>query len=1679
MDKELKIDEKKLTEVLKKAAEKNKLASTMARPSVIGGAYRPKNQPFFSEAAKELGKSLYRIDDPDEFWTPAMEKALAYLTDKEYAKNFRNIITLLMKGQYSASPYRRSYRSNRFRYHANNVVIALEDYVREYYFEGTVKDRLFQEYILFYLPIALKLQQGDAEIEELIREAIYGDNTKISLNVGIIAAIITSDRDDLIDDLLKLLAAAKLQEGLRQRILELADLGSLNTLRKILKFCIDENMFRFSGAIRALNTWLGLAVDNSRVKLPKKIANIAYDVLADEKNIDKYLESPDAVEAYVALWGVGCREIVDAEQRVTKLLDDPKRYRRLLGWYFVCHSDSEIFQSNVVKDRFEERDDEILAWTINCIPNGFGNRLKNYEPRPKSYDELPPRTEEEKKQCAKLFGQLKSLLLHIGSRTLKFTGAPFPWSEISCTADRVAGIMWLLAENDLAYLQELVDLQKILSADCRYGLVKAIPSPKKDPGSRPLLLKFFNDKSVYIKFEVFHKLSQLEFDDETLAKFCDALRSKNLDTHGELIKGVERQSVETIAVVINRLLTSTNENQIQSGLELLIKHKSAALIQQNQAELEALKSRDLSTSTKTQLDKIVDPNANASDPYSLENGLGLYDPKAAAAYDDSLPPLKFDDSEILTEKQIEESLITSQELEALFERLEAIFVKHADYEYEIVNAWGSRNTILFGNCMSNGNELLPASSGCKSFSDEAATPEAIPFWNEFAEVLGDYLTDPEKWFELYYQFQLRQRSTIFSLNAEPWLKTFQSLGIQVVHHEVYQKYPRFRCFIAPICACYKLLDQSRLYAVIQKRHSSILAMLGDNVGKVAINAKKRVYGHDLTVLRLIRDLLGQLSLSNEDFTDYFYQLYKIKLISLRAQDSANLESVNPSGDETSNDSDRQDEALSRSIALKDLIGLEQFFRAYDLGIISKDALLGNLLAPSSTVFKDYHTGLGSETIQKLQRKYASAREIVDQIADRVVSIESQRGDLKTDVTAICSNIKRIESARLFCRLLAGLGKENFFRYDYYWNENDSKQAILSSLLKRCYPSKDDTPETLAEELKSTNITPERLVEAAMYAPQWASFVEKSVGWKGLKSGIRFFHAHISEEFSAEKETETALYSSISPQQFNFGAFDRNWFFDVYEQLGEQRFQTLYNCAKYIAQGNNHYKRSQLYCDAALGRIDEEQLRQEIVEKRNQDKLRSYALLPIKPGDVQETLRRYEFLARFLKESKQFGAQRRESERLAYLSAMDNLAMSANYSDVNRLIWQMESAKSDDLKALFEPTTIDDVVVKLVVDELGDTTLCVEKNGKALKSVPKAIAKHEVVLELKQAMKELKEQKSRARESLERAMTESAEFEAAELRNILRSLTLRPLVDALVWTTGDDFGLLRLEDAKLLLLNSDGETKNVDDKKLRIAHPHDLRNGKVWTQWMRYFYDQRLVQPFKQVFREYYPITEDEKRERTISHRYEGHQVQTSRTIALLKSRGWTVDYDEGVQRVFHKEGLVVQLLAMADWYTPADTEAPTLETIEFYDLKTFEPVPLEDVPPILFSEVMRDIDLVVSVAHVGGVDPESSASTVEMRVAIAGELTRLLKLGNVSWAGSHAKIVGKLAKYSVHMGSGIVHAEGKGAIDIIAVQSQARGRVFLPFADDDPKTAEIMSKIVLLSEDGKIKDPVILRQIKD
>lgn len=197
----------------------------------------------------------------------------------------------------------------------------------------------------------------------------------------------------------------------------------------------------------------------------------------------------------------------------------------------------------------------------------------------------------------------------------------------------------------------------------------------------------------------------------------------------------------------------------------------------------------------------------------------------------------------------------------------------------------------------------------------------------------------------------------------------------------------------------------------------------------------------------------------------------------------------------------------------------------------------------------------------------------------------------------------------------------------------------------------------------------------------------------------------------------------------------------------------------------------------------------------------------------------------------------------------------------------------------------------------------------------------------------------------------------------------------------------------------------------------------------------------------------------------------------MKKRQWNVSYENGLERVYHKDNLIVNLYADADWFSPADIEAPSIDNVIFTSRKTNKPVLIEDIDDIIFSETMRDLDLAVSVAYVGGVDPITTFSTMELRKAIVEYTCKLMKLNNVEVKDHFAVVKGKFNRYSIHLGSGMIQQIGGPAIHVVPVYSGKRGKVYLPFLDEDPMSAQIVSKVILFAEDTKIKDPAILDQI--
>jgi hypothetical protein len=90
-----------------------------------------------------------------------------------------------------------------------------------------------------------------------------------------------------------------------------------------------------------------------------------------------------------------------------------------------------------------------------------------------------------------------------------------------------------------------------------------------------------------------------------------------------------------------------------------------------------------------------------------------------------------------------------------------------------------------------------------------------------------------------------------------------------------------------------------------------------------------------------------------------------------------------------------------------------------------------------------------------------------------------------------------------------------------------------------------------------------------------------------------------------------------------------------------------------------------------------------------------------------------------------------------------------------------------------------------------------------------------------------------------------------------------------------------------------------------------------------------------------------------------------------------------------------------------------------------------------------------------------------------------LGLPNVSVDGHVARIGGDRATYRMHLGSVSIHLEPGGYLCIVpkSFGESPHDKLFLPFAEDDRMTSVILSKVLLLADDGKITDRSILAQL--
>ncbi|AEV87686.1 hypothetical protein ACWT_6674 [Actinoplanes sp. SE50] len=293
--------------------------------------------------------------------------------------------------------------------------------------------------------------------------------------------------------------------------------------------------------------------------------------------------------------------------------------------------------------------------------------------------------------------------------------------------------------------------------------------------------------------------------------------------------------------------------------------------------------------------------------------------------------------------------------------------------------------------------------------------------------------------------------------------------------------------------------------------------------------------------------------------------------------------------------------------------------------------------------------------------------------------------------------------------------------------------------------------------------------------------------------------------------------------------------------------------------------------------------------------------------------------------------------------------------------------------------------------------------------------------------------------------------------------------------------------------------------VRLWHPVLADPAEV-TAWRDRITTAELRQPFKQAFREVYRLTPAETQTGTYSNRFAGHILRYRQANALMRVRGWSATYlgtwSSGADSAATKE------FAAGEWEASfAHESAGPLghrDEVEFCSTDQvrfarreghrWEPARVDEVPPRVLSEALRDVDLFIGVTSIATDDSWTdrgehpfraywreigfgtlSGSAEVRRDVLARLLPRLTIAARCDIDDRFLRVHGTRTTYKIHLGSANILMEPNDAY-LCIVPTGRHPRLALPF-DDDERLSVILSKAFLLAADDRITDPSILHQL--
>lgn len=302
--------------------------------------------------------------------------------------------------------------------------------------------------------------------------------------------------------------------------------------------------------------------------------------------------------------------------------------------------------------------------------------------------------------------------------------------------------------------------------------------------------------------------------------------------------------------------------------------------------------------------------------------------------------------------------------------------------------------------------------------------------------------------------------------------------------------------------------------------------------------------------------------------------------------------------------------------------------------------------------------------------------------------------------------------------------------------------------------------------------------------------------------------------------------------------------------------------------------------------------------------------------------------------------------------------------------------------------------------------------------------------------------------------------------------------------------------------------------------HPLVSDAAEVQrWRQRVYAAKIRQPIRQAFREFYEITEAERETKMYSNRFAKVLMRQHQFASLCRARGWeyrlmsasfdganvpTKKLDPWNMRVEFYVDIPSDRDASLDDSALSEQSGAGInlfvgsDQVRFY--RDSREVAVDEVPAIVYSEIMRDVDLFTAVSGVGGdetwVDAGDRGIGIFSEGFQVGQLLGIVGLRRETLAlvlphtpihdrctihKTWLQVQGQLGMYRIELAWGGASLVAGNRVRWLKIPRKILDAVAIDFAaipmDLDYRTETILRKAYILADDWKITSPELIQQL--